>query len=85
MLDRTDDSSVAADTWLAQFEEALGKPDEALLYQLFHPDSYWRDVLALSWNIQTLNGRDAILKALPPLARGAKPGGFAVAPGRAAR
>ena len=31
MLDRTDDSSVAADNWLAQFEEALGKPDDALL------------------------------------------------------
>ncbi|WP_065751994.1 flavin-containing monooxygenase [Bradyrhizobium paxllaeri] len=84
MLDRTDDSSVAADTWLAQFEEALAKPDEALLYQLFHPDSYWRDVLALSWNIQTLNGRDAILKALPPLARNMAPSGFAIASGRAA-
>src|SRR3954468_3324362 len=84
MLDRTDDSSVAADNWLAQFEEALGKPDEALLYQLFHPDSYWRDVLALSWNIQTLNGRDAILKALPPLARNMAPSGFAIAPDRAA-
>ena len=84
MLDRTDDSSVAADTWLAQFEEALAKSDDALLLQLFHPDSYWRDVLALSWNIQTLNGRDAILEALPPLARTMAPSGFAVAPGRAA-
>ena len=84
MLDRTDDSSVAADTWLAQFEEALGKPDDGLLKTLFHPDSYWRDVLALSWNIQTLNGRDAILKALPPLARSAGPSGFAIAPDRAA-
>src|SRR5215217_6194094 len=84
MLDRTDDSSVAADTWLAQFEEALGKPDEALLKTLFHPDSYWRDVLALSWNIRTLNGRDAILKALPPLARSASPSGFAIASDRAA-
>ena len=84
MLDRTDDSSVAADNWLAQFEEALGIPDEALLKTLFHPDSYWRDVLALSWNIQTLNGADAILKALPPLARSAEPSGFAIAPGRAA-
>src|SRR3954471_21541015 len=84
MLDRTDDSSVAADNWLAQFEEALGKSDEALLKTLFHPDSYWRDVLALSWNIQTLNGRDAILKALPPLARTMAPSGFAIAPDRAA-
>src|SRR3954471_6842911 len=84
MLDRTDDSSVAADTWLAQFEEALGKPDDGLLMALFHPDSYWRDVLALSWNIQTLNGRDAILKALPPLARNMAPSGFAIAPDRGA-
>jgi putative flavoprotein involved in K+ transport len=84
MLDRTDDSSVAADNWLAQFEEALAKPDDALLHQLFHPDSYWRDVLALSWKLQTLNGRPAILKALPPLAREMAPRGFAVAPGRAA-
>ena len=53
MLDRTDDISVAADNWLAQFEEALAKPDDGLLKTLFHPDSYWRDVLALSWNIQT--------------------------------
>ena len=84
MLDRTDDSSVAADTWLAQFEEALAKPDDALLHQLFHPDSYWRDVLALSWKLQTLNGREAILKGLPPLARAMAPSGFAIAPGRAA-
>ena len=84
MLDRTDDSSVAADNWLAQFEEALAKPDDGLLKTLFHPDSYWRDVLALSWNIQTLNGADAILRELPPLARSTSPSGFAIAHGRAA-
>ena len=76
MLDRTDDSSVAADNWLSQFEEALAKPDDGALKALFHPDSYWRDVLALSWNIQTLNGADAILKALPPLARSAAPSAY---------
>jgi len=84
MLDRTDDSSVAADNWLAQFEEALAKPDDGSLATLFHPDSFWRDVLALSWNIQTINGADAILKELPPLARSAVPGGFAIDPDRAA-
>ena len=84
MLDRTDDISVAADNWLGQFEEALAKPDDGALKALFHPDSYWRDVLALSWKIQTLNGRDAILKALPPLARSMAPSGFAVDPDRAA-
>src|SRR5256714_15696309 len=84
MLDRTDDSSIAADNWLAQFEETLGKPDDTLLKTLFHPDSHWRDVLALSWNVQTINGADAILKALKLYAPAAAPGGFAVDPDRAA-
>ena len=53
MLDRTDDISLAADNWLAQFEQALAEPDGILLKTLFHADSYWRDVLALSWNLQT--------------------------------
>jgi putative flavoprotein involved in K+ transport len=84
MLDRTDDISVAADHWLAQFEEALTKSDSCLLKTLFHPDSYWRDVLALSWNIQTVNGADAILKELAHYAPAAGPVGFAVDPDRAA-
>ena len=62
MLDKTDDIAVAADNWLAQFEDALKKSDHGVLKTLFHPDSHWRDVLALSWNIQTINGADAILK-----------------------
>ena len=64
MLDKTDDISVAVESWLAQFEDALAKPDDGALKTLFHPDSYWRDVLALSWTLQTVNGRDAILKTL---------------------
>src|SRR5882724_5315864 len=84
MLDKTDDISVAADNWLAQFEEALAKADDRLLTTLFYPDSYWRDVLALSWNIQTVNGADAILKELKLHAPGAAPSGFAIDLDRAA-
>src|ERR1700688_5218790 len=78
MLDRTDDISIAAETWLAQFETALAEPDDFLLKTLFHPDSYWRDVLALSWNLQTINGAEAILKELPALGRSAAPGQFRI-------
>ena len=84
MLDKTDDIAVAADRWLAQFEDALAKPDDGLLESLFHPDSYWRDVLALSWTLQTVNGRDAILATLKAQAAEASPSGFAVDPDRAA-
>ncbi|MGH6642322.1 MAG: flavin-containing monooxygenase, partial [Bradyrhizobium sp.] len=84
MLDKTDDISVAADNWLAQFEEALAKSDGGLLKTLFHPDSYWRDVLALSWNIQTVNGADAILREIAHYAPTAGPRGCAIDPDRAA-
>ena len=84
MLDKTDDVSTATENWLAQFETALNRPDDLLLKTLFHPDSYWRDVLALSWNIQTVNGADAILKELKVHSGRAAPGGFAIDPDRAA-
>ena len=84
MLDKTDDISVGADNWLVQFEEALARPDDGLLDALFHRDSYWRDVLALSWNIQTLNGADAILNELRTLAPRAAPRGFGIDPDRRA-
>ncbi len=84
MLDRTDDISLAVDNWLVQFEQALAEPDGILLKTLFHADSYWRDVLALSWNLQTANGADAILKELKLRAGRASPYGFCVDPDRAA-
>ena len=40
MLDRTDDVSIAAEDWLAQFESAIAKPDESALKALFLPESY---------------------------------------------
>ena len=80
MLDRTDDISIATENWLAQFEQALAEPADVLLRSLFHADSYWRDVLALSWNLQTSNGADAILKELKLHAGRATPRGFCIDP-----
>ncbi|WP_163159891.1 flavin-containing monooxygenase [Bradyrhizobium uaiense] len=84
MLDKTDDISVAADNWLVQFEDALAGPDDVLLKPLFHPDSYWRDVLALSWNIQTVNRAFAIIEELPAHARRSAPHDFRIDAERAA-
>ena len=86
MLDKTDDISLAADRWLARFEDALANGNDGLLKTLFHPDSFWRDVLARSWNIQTINGAAAILRELGALADRAEPTGFAASiPGAAPR
>jgi cation diffusion facilitator CzcD-associated flavoprotein CzcO len=83
MLDKTDDISIAAQNWLAQFEDALTRPDDSLLKTLFHPESYWRDVLALSWNLQTVNGAETILSELRACANRASPGAFRIDPDRA--
>jgi cation diffusion facilitator CzcD-associated flavoprotein CzcO len=89
MLDKTKDAATedlaaAAANWLAQFEGALAKPDDVALKTLFHPDSHWRDVLALSWDFQTVSGADAILRELNAHAGRARPAGFAIDPDRAA-
>ena len=84
MLDRTDDIATSVESWLAEFERVLEHHDVDALRTLFHRESYWRDVLALSWNLQTLNGADAILKELPGLAAQRAPRRFLIDPARAA-
>jgi putative flavoprotein involved in K+ transport len=64
------------DQWLAQFERALSERDGFLLKALFHPDSYWRDVLALTWHIKTFTGLDTILEELKAHVGRAQPIGF---------
>jgi hypothetical protein len=84
MLARTDTIATIADDWLAQFERALAEPDDVLLKTLFHPDSHWRDALALTWHIRTVNGSDAILKELKAHVGRANPTGFRTDPRRTA-
>ncbi len=84
MLDKTDTVATAVAHWLGQFERALAAGDDARLAALFHADSHWRDVLALTWRIETVNGADAILRELKAHAGRAKPAGFRIADGRTA-
>ncbi len=66
--------------WLARFEAALSSRDAARLQNLFHSDSHWRDVLALTWCIRTVSGGQALVAAL--LDSGVSPKGFGVDPNR---
>lgn len=60
-------SSAPADrisAWLSRFEALLqaGKLEHAA--DLFHEDCYWRDFVAFSWNIVTVEGRGGVAKML---------------------
>jgi cation diffusion facilitator CzcD-associated flavoprotein CzcO len=74
----------AVDEWLMQFERALAEPGTAALGALFHPNSHWRELLAFTWTIATIEGRDAIAEALKAQAARAKPSGFRTDPHRTA-
>jgi putative flavoprotein involved in K+ transport len=52
------------------------------LRALFLPDCHWRDVLALTWTIQTLGGRDTVVGALMGCASRARPKAFRIAENR---
>ncbi|RJF92376.1 NAD(P)/FAD-dependent oxidoreductase [Noviherbaspirillum saxi] len=52
--------SAQAAGWLEQFGAALKKQDLDAITGLFHEDCYWRDLVAFTWNIKTLEGKDAI-------------------------
>lgn len=49
------DSQVVQD-WLGSFNAAIESRSTAALEQLFLPDSFWRNVLALDWGINTVVG-----------------------------
>ena len=72
--------TAVADRWLGRFEHALASRDAGELNSLFHADSHWRDVLALTWRISTTSGSDAIAAALS----GRSAAGFRVDPARTA-
>ena len=56
MLAGTETLATIANHWLARFEHALSQKNTQSLANLFHPDSHWRDVLALTWRIDTVSG-----------------------------
>jgi cation diffusion facilitator CzcD-associated flavoprotein CzcO len=84
ILTRPQAPATATQDWLEQLERALARGDDALLAGLFVADSYWRDLLALTWRIQTIAGATAIARELNAAARRAGPSGFALAPDRTA-
>ncbi|MQC17099.1 MAG: NAD(P)/FAD-dependent oxidoreductase [Chloroflexi bacterium] len=49
-----------ATTWLTTFADTLGQGDANAVAALFDDECYWRDFVAFTWNLKTLEGRDAI-------------------------
>ena len=72
----------AAEDWLVAFEAALVARDAARIGALFHHDCHWHDILAFTWHLTPLAGRDTVAARLA--AEQARTGahGFHLPPGR---
>lgn len=51
-------------SWLSAFESALTAGDRSALEDIFLEESYWRDQIALTWDMRQTHGRDAVLDGL---------------------
>ncbi|MBN9636340.1 MAG: NAD(P)/FAD-dependent oxidoreductase [Actinobacteria bacterium] len=64
------------ETWLANFEAALAAHDIDGVVGMFAVDSFWRDLVAFTWNLKTVEGRDQIAGMLRARLADTTPSGF---------
>jgi len=64
---------------LESLEAALRSGDSAAAAALFQPDGYWRDLVAFTWNIKTMEGREQIAAMLDSQLNAVKPSKFRIA------
>ncbi|CAD7699277.1 unnamed protein product [Ostreobium quekettii] len=63
--------------WLDAFASALERRDVDAAASLFADECYWRDLVAFTWNLVTLEGRDAVAAMLTATLPAASPRGWA--------
>lgn len=62
--------------WLQEFEVALAARDVQGAASLFTGDSYWRDLVAFTWNIKTVEGPAGVADMLGHCLDSIDPSGF---------
>ncbi|MBV9432218.1 MAG: NAD(P)/FAD-dependent oxidoreductase [Hyphomicrobiales bacterium] len=65
--------------WLSVFGQALKRGDVESAAAMFAQESYWRDLLAFTWNIKTAEGRAAIATMLESTLASARPDNWELA------
>ncbi|MDB6000881.1 MAG: FAD-dependent oxidoreductase [Rhizobacter sp.] len=78
MTDLSTHPTQIASAWLADFTSALEAEDIDAALALFDADSYWRDLVAFTWNIRTQEGPQAIRAMLEARLSDTKPRAFAI-------
>jgi putative flavoprotein involved in K+ transport len=69
-------AATEVEQWLERFSAALEQGDAAGAAELFADESYWRDLVAFTWNIKTVEGRAGISDMLEHTLGRVKPHGW---------
>ena len=64
--------------WLEGFGDALARGDADAAAAMFAAECYWRDLIAFTWNIKTMEGRHSIADMLRATLRNVRPGAWTV-------
>ncbi len=67
--------------WLARFDAALSAADADAAAELFVADSFWRDLVAFTWNIRTVEGPDGVRDLVGATAARVAPTNWRIADG----
>jgi putative flavoprotein involved in K+ transport len=70
--------AVEVEQWLSRFDEALTRGDSAAAADLFGQESYWRDLVAFTWNITTVEGQAGVRDMLEQTLGRTQPRGWCV-------
>ena len=65
-MDTTNPANVTekVNAWLSAFGAALERRDIDAAVSLFAPECYWRDLVSFTWNITTVEGKEAVAAML---------------------
>ena len=64
------------DDWLAALNDALGQGDPDAVAELFVETCFWRDLVSLTWNLTSVEGRDGVRELVAGTVATARPRGF---------
>ncbi len=70
------DPNDVASQWLQQFGEASARGDAAGAAAMFETGAFWRDLIAFTWNLKTMEGRGEIEAMLRATLGATRPAGW---------
>ena len=82
MLDKAPNQKISS--LLRSLDQALVSDDVECATNLFQTDCYWRDLVAFTWNIKTMEGRDQVREMLRSCLARVKPSNWKIAEGESA-